>query len=148
MYSERSTCAIGQYHELCALAAFRLPDQRTPLLAGMNLPSMQHASQCTFWRPSRWSRKARHIFKSTSDAARAVSRRWTVLLAPYLAGSSLHGAPIQRIHRIPSKHWRSSAGGRSPFVRRLRRGRGSCMSAHGLSVTARQVSEHLHALGS
>ena len=34
VYSEWSTRAIGQYHELCSLAAFSLPDHGAPFLPG------------------------------------------------------------------------------------------------------------------
>jgi hypothetical protein len=97
VYSERSTRAIGQCHELCSLASFRLPDQRIPFVALMNMPSMTHASQRTFCRSSSWSSSARHLFKRTSDAAHAVSRRCMVLFEPYLSGNALQGAPVHSI---------------------------------------------------
>jgi hypothetical protein len=122
LYSAWSPRAIGQDHELCSLASCRLPDQRPPFLAGMHRPSLKHSSPRPFCGSSRWSKQARHRCKSTSAAAQAVNHRWTVRFAPYRAGHALHGSPVPRIHRIPSKHRRSSAGGRPPFVRRLRRG--------------------------
>ena|ERR1051326_6163698 len=146
VYSERSTRAIGQYHELRSLASFSLPDQRAPFFAVMNMPSIKHSSHRTFFRSSNWSRKARHMFKSTSDSAHSFNRRWTVLLGPYRSGSSLQGAPVQRIQRMPSKHLRSSAGGRPPFFRRLRLGSSALISSHCLSVTARQAIGHLRDL--
>ena len=146
VYSERSTRAIGQYHKLCSLAFLSLPDQRTPLLAGMNMPSIKHSSQRSFCLSSNWSRKARHRSNSTPDWAHAFNLRWTVLFEPYRAGNSLHGAPAHRIHRMPSKHWRSSAGGRPPAVRRLRRGSCSTIRSHCSSVTARQAIKYLRDL--
>jgi hypothetical protein len=139
VYSERSTRVIGQYHELRSLAALGLPDQRAPFFAVMNIPSMKHSSQRTFFRSSSWSRKARHMLSKVSTSAHSFSRRWTVLFEPYRSGSSLHGAPVHKIQRMPSKHWRSSAGGRPPFLRLGRLGNCSRMSAHCLSVTARQA---------
>lgn len=146
VYSERSTRAIGQYHELCSLASFSLPDQRTPFFAVMNMPSMKHSSHRTFFLSSSWSRKARHMFKSTSFSAHCFKRRCTVLLEPYRSGNSLHGAPVQRSQRMPSKHWRSSAGGRPPFFCRLRLGSSALINSHCLSETARQAIEHLRDL--
>ena len=146
VYSERSTLAIGQYHELCSLASFSLPDQRAPFFAVMNMPSMKHSSHRTFFLSSNWSRKARHMFRSTSDSAHSFKRRWTVLFEPYLSGNSLQGAPVQRIQRMPSKHKRSSAGGRPPFFRRLRLGSSALINSHCLSVTARQAMRHLQSL--
>jgi hypothetical protein len=146
VYSERSTRAIGQYHELCSLAPFSLPHQRTPFFAVMNMPSTKHSSQRTLLRSSNWSRNARHISRSTPDCAHTLSLRCTVLFEPYLSGSSLHGAPLHRIQSMPSKHFLSSAGGRPPLVRRLRRGSCSFISSHCSSVTTRQAIDYLRDL--
>jgi hypothetical protein len=68
VYSEWSSRAIGQYHALCSLAAFRLPDPRAPFFATRHRPSMKHSSQRTFCLSSSWSRKARHrLSKVTFD---------------------------------------------------------------------------------
>ena len=139
VYSERSTRAIGQYHKLCSLAAFSLPDQRAPFLARMNMPSMKHSSQRTFCWSDSWLRKARQRFNSTSASAHSLRRRWTELFEPYLSGNSLHGAPVHRIQRMPSKHLRSSSGGRPPFRGRFRFGKCCLMSSHCLSETERQA---------
>ena len=139
VYSERSTRAIGQYHKLCSLAAFSLPDQRTPFLARMNMPSMKHSSQRTFCWSDNWLRKARHRFSSTSVSAHSFKRRWTELFEPYLSGNSLQGAPVHKIHKMPSKHLRSSSGGRPPLRDRLRLGKCCFMSSHCLSETERQA---------
>src|SRR5205085_11911305 len=112
VYSERSTRAIGQYHKLCSLAAFSLPDQRAPFLARMNIPSMKHSSQRTFCWSESWLRKARQRLSSTSLSVHSLRRRWTALLEPYRSGNSLQGAPVHRIQSMPSKHLRSSMGGR------------------------------------
>jgi hypothetical protein len=143
VYSERSTRAIGQYHKLCSLAAFSLPDQRTPFLARMNMPSMKHSSQRTFCRSESWFKKARQRFRRISPSAHSLRRRWTALFEPYLSGSSLQGAPVHRIQRMPSKHLRSSSGGRPPFRERWRLGKCCLMSSHCLSVTARQAIGYL-----
>jgi hypothetical protein len=144
--SEWSPRAIGQYHERYSLASFRLPDRRTPFSAVMNMPSMKHASKHTFFRSSNWSRKARHMSSRTPDSAHPVSLRWTTLFKPYRAGSSLQGAPIHNIQRMPSQHWQSSACGRPPFLRVGRWGNCSRMRAHWSSVTARQANGHLRDL--
>ena len=146
VYSERSTRAIGQYHKLCSLATFSLPDQRTPFLARMNIPSMKHSSQRTFCWSESWFKKARQRFRSTSLSAHSLRRRWTALFEPYLSGSSLQGAPVHSIHRMPSKHLRSSMGGRPPFRDRLRFGKCCRISFHCLSETARQAMDYLPVL--
>ena len=143
VYSERSTRAIGQYHKLCSLAAFSLPDQRTPFFARMNMPSMKHSSQRTFCRSESWFKNVRQRFRRTALSAHSLRRRWTALFEPYLAGSSLQGAPVHRIQRMPSKHWRSSSGGRPPLRERRRLGKCCFMSSHCSSVTARQAIGYL-----
>ena len=122
VYSERSTRAIGQYHALCSLAFLSRPDQRTPFLAGINMPSMKHASQRPCCRSSNWSSQARHRANNTPDSAHAFNRRWMIVFEPYLAGNSLHGALAHKIQSMPSKHLWSSAGGRPP-------GRAACVAA-------------------
>jgi hypothetical protein len=130
VYSERSTRAIGQYHKLGSLAALRLPDQRTPFLARMNSPSMKHSSQRTFCWSATWSRKARQRLSSAPLSAHSLRRRWTALFEPYLAGNSLHGAPVHKIQRMPSKHFLSSSAGRPPCAERRRFGKWGLISCH------------------
>jgi hypothetical protein len=43
---------------------------------------------------------------------------------------------------MPSKHLRSSKGGRPPFRLRRRLGKCSLIASHCLSVTARQAMDH------
>jgi hypothetical protein len=83
VYSERSTCAIGQYHKLCSIAVFSLPDQWTPFFARTNIPSMKHSSHFTFCWSESWFKKALHKFSKTSFSAHSLKRLFTVHLAPY-----------------------------------------------------------------
>ena len=139
VYSERSTRAIGQYHKLRSLAALGFADFCAPFFALTNMPSIKHSFQRTrFWSLS-WSKKARHKFNRTPLSAHSLKRRWTALLEPYRAGNSLHGAPVQRIHKMPSKHLRSLVGGRPPLALGFRLGRWFAINSHCLSVTARQA---------
>jgi hypothetical protein len=108
-------------------------------LAVTNMPSTKHSFQRILFRSLSWSRKARHRSSSTPDSAHWLRRRCTAVFEPYLPGSSLHGAPVHRIQRMPSKQRRSSRGGRPPRGLRLRLGSCASMSFHCLSVTARQV---------
>lgn len=78
----------------------------------------------------RGSRKARHRLSSASPSAYAFRRRWTALGEPYRWGNSLQGAPVHRIQRTPSKHRRSSSGGRPPL--RWRGRWGSCALIYAL----------------
>ncbi len=112
--SHRSTRAIDQKHPLRTLASLRFADLEPPFFAGAKLPSAKHSSQRSFSRSFRFARKARHIASSVPSTSQAWSRRQQVVGLPYRRGSSLHGDPVQRIQRIPSKHFRSSARGRPP----------------------------------
>src|SRR5215213_561859 len=145
-YSERSTLAICQYHKLCPLAAFGLAHTEAPFFAVTNMPSTKHSFQRILRESLSWSRKARHKFKRTPLSAHSERRRWTADFEPYLSGNSLHGAPVQRIQRMPSKHWRSLSGGRPPRLSGLRLGSWASINFHCLSVTARQAIEYLHDL--
>src|SRR5262245_40535989 len=97
--SQRSTRAIDQYHPLRPLAAFGGADFGAPFFAGAKLPSMKHSSQRIFWRSLSWLRKARHSARSTPLSSHCRSRRQHVVELPYRDGSSLQGAPVQRIQR-------------------------------------------------
>lgn len=54
-------------------------------------------------------------------------------------GSSLQGAPVQRIHRMPSKHLRSSARGRPPLGCGLGNGKWTRIFCHCSSVQCLQA---------
>jgi hypothetical protein len=110
------------------------------------MPSTKHSFQRILRASLSWSSKARHKFKRTPLSAHSHNRRWTADFEPYLSGNSLHGAPVQRIQSMPSKHWRSLSGGRPPRIFSLRLGSWASINFHCLSVTARQAIECLHDL--
>jgi hypothetical protein len=99
------------------------------------VPSMKHSSHRTRCRSSNWARNARHRFSSTPVYAHSHNRRCTVLLLPYRGGSAHHGDPVHRIHRIPSKHRRASAGGRPRPRFRGAGGKWGLIASHCRSVT-------------
>jgi hypothetical protein len=145
-YSERSTLAICQNHKLCPLAALGLAHTVPPFLAETNMPSTKHSFQRILPASLSWSSKARHRCNRVSLAAHSARRLWTALFEPYRRGNSLQGAPVQRIHRIPSKHCRSLRRGRPPRRCGFWGGRCCAMTFHCLSVTARQAIGDLHGL--
>jgi hypothetical protein len=77
------------------------------------------------------------------SASQSRSRRQHVVGLPYRRGNSLHGAPVHKIQRIPSKHWRSSARGRPPRGDGRFPGRCARTAAHCASVNPRHMP-HLH----
>jgi len=137
--SQRSTRAIDQNQPLGALAAFGLADFVAPFFAGAKLPSAKHSSQRIFWRSLSWARNARHRLRNTPASSQARSRRHTVLGLPYWRGSSLHGAPVHKIHKMPSKHCRSETRGRPPLGFGFAAGSCFSTSSHCLSVSFRQA---------
>ena len=132
---QRSTLAIDQKHPLGALALLGLADSGAPFFAGAKLPSPKHSSQRTFSASFNSARKARHSASSVPFSSHSRSRRQQVVGLLYLRGSTFHCAPVHRIHRMPSKHLRSSAGGRPPSGFRLRRGKCGAIRAHCASLS-------------
>jgi hypothetical protein len=96
----------------------------------MKVPSMKHSFQRIIPASSNWLRNARHKLSRVSFLAHSHKRRCTVLGLPYRSGSSLHGAPVHKIHRMPSKHWRSLARGRPPLELTGRFGKCGSIAAH------------------
>jgi len=133
--SQRSTLAIDQKHPLGALALLGLSDSGAPFFAGAKLPSPKHSSQRTFSASFKSARKARHSASNVPSSSHCRRRRQQVVELLYLRGSAFHGAPVHRIHRMPSKHLRGSAGGRPPRGFRLRRGRCGAIRAHCASLS-------------
>jgi hypothetical protein len=145
--SDRSTRAIGQYHELRSLAPLGFADTEPPFLADTNVPSTKHSSHRIMSRSFSWARKARHRSRSTPVRDHSDNRRQHVVELPYRRGNSLQGAPVHRIQRTPSKHFRSSAQGRPPFAVALRAGTCSRIKSHCRSVNRRHAIPNLPACG-
>lgn len=140
--SQRSTRDIDHDHPLGALASLRRPDFGAPFFAGAKLPSTKHSFQRSFCWSLSWARKARHRASSTPVVSHCRRRRQHVVGLPYRLGSSLQGAPVHRIQRMPSKQRRASAGGRPLCGERLAVGRWGRIWSHCGSVRWR------HAIGS
>lgn len=133
--SQRSTRAIDQKHPLRTLAALGLPDSGAPFFAGAKLPSPKHSSQRTFSASFNSARNARHNASNVPSSSHWRSRRQQVVELPYARGSIFHGAPLHRIHRMPSKHRRGSAAGRPPRGLCWRRGTCGAIRAHSASLS-------------
>jgi hypothetical protein len=128
--SQRSTRAIDQNQPLCTLPAFRVPDFGPPFFAGTKLPSAKHSSQRSLSWSLSWAKKARQSVSNAPLSSQALSRRQHVLELPYRRGSSLHWAPVHRIHKTPSKQRRSSTRGRPPRRETLGWGRWTRLACH------------------
>jgi len=143
--SQRSPRAIDQKHPLGALALLGLADSGAPFFAGAKLPSPKHSSQRTFSASFKSARNARLSASSVPSSSHWRSRRQQVMELPYWRGSALQGAPVHRIHKMPSKHLRGSAGGRPPRALPLRRGRCGAIRAQCASLSRPlNAMVHLH----
>lgn len=141
--SKRSTRAIDQYHPLCALSSLRFADFRPPFFAGAKLPSMKHSSHRIRSSSANSARNARHNESSVPFSSHSFSRRQQVEGLAYRPGSSLQGAPVHRIHRIPSKQSRLSTRGRPPLGFGFASGRCRETASHCSFVKCLQAIDHL-----
>lgn len=139
--SQRSTRAIDQNHPLCALAPFGWAHSTPPFLAGAKLPSQKHSSHLILSRSESSAKKALQRLRRVSSSSHSRSRLQHVEGDPYRGGTSLHGAPVQRIHKIPSKQRRSLRNGRPPLELRRRLGRWGRTFSHCASVKCLHAME-------
>ena len=115
MASQRNTLAIDHHQVLRSLAPLRFSDRRAPFFAGMKVASTKDSSQSRIPCASNSERKDLHMSLMTPASCQSLRRRQHVEKWGYSGGRSCHLAPVLRIQRIPSKHPRSSAGGRPPL---------------------------------
>ena len=114
--SQRNTLAVDHHHPLRALAPLGLANAVAPFLAGAKLPSINASDQSNWPFSSKSARNARQAVSHTSCSSQSRSRLQQVDGLGYCLGRSAHGAPVRRIHRMPSKTLRLSAQGRPPFL--------------------------------
>ena len=127
--SQRSARAIDQKHPLRTFASLCLPDFGAPFFAGAKLPSAKHSS--------------RHRASSVPSSSQCRSRCQQIDGLAYSRGNSLHGAPVQRIQRIPSKRLRSFVGGWPPLGLLVLVGSNTPTRSHCASVSLRHAIAHL-----
>ena len=114
--SKRNTLAVDHHHPLRALAPLGLTDAFTPFFAGAKLPSTNASDQSNWPFSSSSERKARHASSQISCSSQNLSLRQQVEGLGYRFGKSAQGAPVRKIHRMPSKTLRLSAQGLPPFL--------------------------------
>jgi hypothetical protein len=137
--SERSTRAIDQNHKLRSFSPLGFADFRPPFFAGTNVPSAKHSSHLIRSRSFNSDRNALQSLRRVPSLHHLLSLLQTAEELPYLGGSSLQGAPVQRIHNIPSKHFLLSAGGRPPLLDTRGLLRFGSTLAHCSSVSLRHI---------
>jgi hypothetical protein len=138
--SHRKTRAVCHHHKLCALPPLGFPDRTAPFFAGAKVPSIKDSDHSSWPCSSSWAMKVRQIFSQVPSSSHCLSRRQQVEALGYSRGSAFQGAPVQRIHKIPSRHWRSGIAGRPPFDERFRFGNNGLIRLHCSSVNSFMVA--------
>lgn len=124
---DRKTVTVCQGHDLGALAALGLSDERAPFFAEAKVPSMYVSVRSIPPRSLRSAASVSRIRSSVPSRLHCWKRRWQVERGGYRSGRSFHCAPVRRIQRIPSSTSRALRHGRPrPSLRRF--GFGICGS--------------------
>ena len=132
---DRKTMAVCNAQDLGAFAAFGLPNQAPPFLAGTNVPSTKHSFKSNPPACLRCSASAINTRSITPERTQFWKRRCTVWYGPYRGGKSCHGAPVRKIHSAPSNAFRRSLQGRPrPSVRTGSAGKMASTTLHCSSV--------------
>jgi len=112
--SQRKTRAVDHHHPLRPLAPLGFADSIAPFFAGAKLPSKNDSLHFSCWRSFSSPRNARQICSQTPCSSQSRNRRQQVDGCGYSSGKFFQGAPLRRIHSIPSSTRRLSAHGRPP----------------------------------
>jgi hypothetical protein len=106
--------AVGENHELGALAALRLADAFTPFFPAQNVPSANDSAR--WMRPLRSSARNNRdqAFSHTPDSVHAFKRRQHVAGEGKCLGKSCHRDPVRKTQRMPSTQGRAGITGRPP----------------------------------
>jgi hypothetical protein len=138
--SQRNTLAVDHHHPLRTFPPLGGADTVAPFFAGAKLASIKASSQSRRPSASRKDRNVRQIFNQISRSSQALSRRQQVDGLGNLLGKSFQGAPVRRIHRIPSKTSRLSTLGRPPLEPGFSEGNKGAIFNHWLSLRNLEVA--------
>lgn len=133
---KRETIAVGEGHNLGALAAFGLPNEITPFFAEANVPSANPSVQSILPFRSSASSSRRNASSQTSSHDQSANRRQQVAYDGKREGRSFHRAPLRSTHKIPSKQALELMRGRPPLGPTGSSGNKSAISAHCSSVSS------------
>ena len=109
---DRKTRNVCNGHDLGAFAASRLADSKTPFFAGEKLPSMNASRMSMPPRSYKSSANSSKTRLKTPCRTHCWNRRWHVWYGGYRCGTSFHGAPVRKIHKMPLSTSRGSRAGR------------------------------------
>ena len=135
--SQRKTLAVDHHHPLRALAPLGGSHGFAPPLAGAKLASRKASCQSSVPAAFSCARKARHTSNHTPLSSQNRKRRQQVEGLGYPSGRSAHGAPVRRIHRMPSNTSRLSRHGLPPLGPAAISGSNGPIFAHTSSVRNR-----------
>jgi hypothetical protein len=132
--SQRKTLAVDHHHPLRAFPPLGLAHSIAPPLAGAKLASRKASCQSSVPFALSCARKARQISSHSPSSSQRRNRRQQVEGLGYPSGRSAQGAPVRRIHRMPSNTSRLSRQGRPPFAPIAISGKRGPILAHIASV--------------
>lgn len=130
LVSHRKTLAVCHHHKLCSFSLFGFSDTRPPFFAGAKVASIKHSLQSIWPASSSSAMKARQIFNQVPSSSHCFNRRQQVDGLGYSLGRAFHGAPVQRIQRMPSRHPREGRKLGPPFFDRFGRGMNGAIFPH------------------
>ena len=136
---QRNSLAVDHHHPLRAFAALGLSDARAPFFAEAKLPSANASLQSSCSRSSSSDNSVRQALNHTSFSSQSCKRRQHVDALENSFGNSAHGAPVRKIHRIPSNTFRLPTLGRPPFLLAFGSGNNGAILAQRSSVNFQRV---------
>jgi hypothetical protein len=132
MHSDRLPLAVGDDHDLRALADVGFTDRNAPLFAGTKLPSRKALDQSRLPWASNWHSRARYMRPQVPSRDHVCRSRQAMVGAPYARRIASQVPPVFSTCKTPFRVRRSSARGRP--------GPGFGWGSHG-SMTAHCLSE-------
>jgi len=105
---DRKNSSVCDCYDLGALATLCLADSKTPFFASTKVPSMKGFRISIAPRSYRSCASAWTILPNTPWRTHRWNRLWHVWYGGYRGGKSFQGAPVPKIHNMPSKTSRGS----------------------------------------
>ncbi len=99
---DRKTNSVSEGHDHGAFAPLCLADSKTHFFAGTKVQSVKASVMSILPRSARSCASSIAMRRKTPYRTDCWKRLWHVWYGVYLAGRSFQGAPVRKIHNIPS----------------------------------------------
>ncbi|GIV96553.1 MAG: hypothetical protein KatS3mg057_1210 [Herpetosiphonaceae bacterium] len=132
----RKTKARDQCHDLGPVAPRGRSTSAPPVLATATVPSIKQAERSSPPRSRTSLARADSIRSNVPVCPPSWKRRWHGCYDGYRSGTSFHGAPVRRIHRMPLRISRSFRPGRPRPSSRRGTGINGAITFHCSSVNS------------